>query len=251
MILPGCKEKKLPILLKRLSLVIKALIEAIKMTRHDFLFSLADLGSKEGRRIFIWCIKRIPENFRRALDKYAKFTKASYEWSKVGKYKTKSFGEVDFSDIAEFWGVDIKHYKHQIHLHFNGGNINQKIIDACLHTINNYFEINSAVKKAILNAYQENNALHGFFKCCYHCFPRYESIRIFGIGEFKTINLENAVKKLKYPDLRFTVDNNNLTIDLCYHFKSASLPAASNALIVTMNEQLNILKFEHCEHLLS
>jgi hypothetical protein len=162
------------------------------MTRQDFFWSGAHLGSKEGRKIFICCIKRIPENFRYEFNNYTKFTKASYEWSKVGKYKTKSFGEVDFSDIAEFWGVDIRHYKHQIHLRFNGGNINQKIIDSCLHTVNNYFDINSAVKKAILNAYQENNSLHGFFKCCYNRFPRYESIRIFGKEEFKMVNLENV-----------------------------------------------------------
>jgi hypothetical protein len=56
---------------------------------------------------------------------------------------------------------------------------------------------------------------------------------------------------LKYPDIDFTVDNNNLTISFYYHFESASLPAKSNALIVTMNEQLDILNFEHGEHLVS
>jgi hypothetical protein len=56
--------------------------------------------------------------------------------------------------------------------------------------------------------------LRGFFKYCYSLFPRYESVGIFGTGEFKTVNLDNVVKKLKFPDLEFTVDNDNLTIEL-------------------------------------
>jgi len=238
---------------KRLHTVIKAFIESIEMTQIDIIFSGANLNSKEGRRIYMRCIKMIPEHFRYKLDKNANFTplKISNWWSKVGKYKTKYFGEVDFSYIAEILGVDIKHYKHQIHLHFRGDYINQKIIDTCLHTVNDYFKINSVVKKAMLNTFQENKSLHDFFMCCYNIFPRYESVRIFGTEEFKMINMENVVNKLNYPDINFTVDNNNLTISFWYHFISNSTCAKGNALIVTMNEQLDILNFKHGEHLLS
>jgi hypothetical protein len=240
-------------LLKRLRTVINAFIETIKMTQFDIFWSCASLKSKEGRRILIRCIKAFPENLRYRLDKDADFTplKVTNEWSKVGKYKTKSFGEVDFSNIAEIFGVIIRHNKHRIELNFSGGNINKKIIDTCLHTVNNYFEINSSVKKAMLSAFEGNKSLHGFFKYCYSLFPRYESVGIFGTGEFKTVNLENVVKKLKYPDIWFTVENDNLTISFWYHFNSASTRAKANALVVTMNEQFDIMNFEHCEHLIS
>ena len=65
------------------------------------------------------------------------------------------------------------------------------------------------------------------------------------------INLKNIVEKLNYPDISFTVDNNNLTINFWYHFISTSTYAKGNTLIVTMNEQPDILKFEHAEHLIS
>jgi hypothetical protein len=240
-------------LLKRLHTLIKAMFKSIEMSKIDILFSGANLKSKEGRRIYMRCIKMIPGHFRYILNKNANFTplKVSNEWGKIGKYKTKSFGEVDFSYIAEILGVDIRHYKHQIHLDFSGDYINQKIVDTCLHAVDNYFEINSVVKQTMLSTFQENKYLHNFFKCCYNIFPRYESVRIFGTEEFKMINLENVVKKLNYPDISFTVDKNNLTINFWYHFKSTSAYAKGNALIVTMNEQLDILKFEHAEHLIS
>jgi len=199
------------------------------------------------------CIKAFPEHFCWKLGKDANFTplKVSNEWGKVGKYITKSFGVVDFSYIAEILGTDIKYDGHRINLHFDGDYINQKIIDTCLHTVNNYFEINNTIKQAMLTAFQENKSLHDFFEYCYENFPRYESVRIFGAEEFEVVNMENVVEKLKYPDLRFTMDNNGLAISLWYHFESASSPAKSNALIVTMSEQLNILSFEHGEHLIS
>jgi len=103
----------------------------------------------------------------------------------------------------------------------------------------------------MLSSFQENKSLHGFFKCCYNIFPRYESVRIFGAEKFKMINLKNIVEKLNYPDISFTVDNNNLTINFWYHFISTSTYAKGNTLIVTMNEQPDILKFEHAEHLIS
>ena len=52
----------------------------------------------------------------------------------------------------------------------------------------------------------------------------------------ESMDRRRKVVKFKYPDLRFTIDNNNLTIILCYHFESASFPVKSNVLIVTMNE---------------
>jgi len=240
-------------LLKRLQTVMKALIKSIEISEMDIMYSGANLKSKEGRNIFMNCIKRIPENIRCKLNKDAAFTplKVSNEWSKIGKYKTKSFGEVDLKDIAEIRGIDIRHKKQLINLKFYSDNINQKIINICLYTINNYFEINNTVKQTMLTAFQENKSLQGFFKCCYNCFPRYESVRIFGAEEFKMINLENVVKKFKYPDIKFTVDNNNLTISFYYHFKANSFHAKSDALIITMNEQLNIMNYEHIEHLVS
>ena len=239
-------------LLKRLHTVIKAFIESIKMTKFDIMFGFAGLKSRERRRILINCIKAFPEDLRYRLKKDADFTplKVTNEWSKAGKYKTKSFGVVDFSNIAEIYGVTIRHNKHRISLHFRGDNINKEIIDACLHTVNNYFEINSAVKKAMISAFEGNKSLHGFFKYCYSLFPRYESVGIFGTGEFKTVNLENVVKKLKYPDIWFTVENNNLKISFWYHFNSTSTRAMANALVVTMNDQFDIINFEHCEHLI-
>jgi len=229
------------------------MIEAIKMSKFDFSYSFASVKSKEGRRILMNCVMNIPGNFRYQLKKVAELTpiKVSNEWGKIGKYKTKHFGEVDFSNIAEWRGVDIRHYKHKIHLSFHGGSVNRKIIDACLNAVNNYFEINSTVKKAMITAFPQNKHLHDFFKYCYNSFPRYVSVGIFGAGEFKTVSLENVVKKLNYPDIVFTVDNNNLTIGFWYHFKSDCPDARGNALIVTMDEQLNILNYEHCEHLIS
>jgi len=239
-------------LLKRLRTVIKAFIESIKMTKFDIMFGFAGLKSGEKRRILINCIKVFPEDLRYRLKKDADFTplKVTNEWGKVGKYKTKTFGGVDFSNIAEIFGVTIRHNKHRIRLNFHGSNINKEIIDTCLNTVNNYFEINSTVKKAMLSAFEGNKSLHGFFKYCYSLFPRYESVGIFGTGEFKTVNLENVVKKLKYPDIWFTVENNNLKISFWYHFNSTSTRAMANALVVTMNDQFDIINFEHCEHLI-
>ena len=229
------------------------MIESIEMSKMDIMYSGADFKTEEGRRIFLNCIKRIPENIRYKLDKDANFTplKVSNEWSKAGKYKTKSFGEVDFGNIAEITGIEIRYKKQRINLHFYSGYINKEIIDTCLYTVNNYFEINNVVKQAIITDFQKNKSLQGFFNCCYNCFPRYESVRIFGKEEFNMINIENVVKKLKYPDIRFSIDNNNFTISLCYHFKSNSLQAKSDALIITMNDQLNIMNYEHVEHLVS
>jgi len=223
------------------------------MTQMDIMFSTASLKTKEGRRIYMRCLKMFPGHIRYILAKDANFTplNVTNDWGKVGKYKTKSFGKIDLSNITKIFGVDIKHYRHRINLHFYGDFINQKIIDACLYTINNYFDINSAVKQKMLIAFQNNKYLNSFFKHCYYYFPRYESIKIFGKEEFKMINLKNAVKKLKYPDLMFKVENNNLTIVFCYHFNSNSSSARSTALYVSMNEQLNILNFEYGEHLLS
>jgi len=240
-------------LLKRSHILIKALIKSIKVSREDFFWTNASLRTKEGRRTFVNCMKNIPRNFRYQLNKIAELTpiKVSNEWSRIGKYKTKFFGIIDFSNIAEWWGVDIRHYKHKIHLHFHGDNVDKKIIDACLYTVNNYFEINSSVKKAIVPAFQENKPLRDFFKYCYNSFSRYESVRIFGAGEFKTVNLDNAVKKLNYPDINFNVENDNLTINIWYHFMSTCVDARGNALIVKMNEQLNILNFEFCTHLIN
>jgi len=104
----------------------------------------------------------------------------------------------------------------------------------------------------MIAAFLGNKTLQEFFEYCYENFPRYESSRIFVVENFKMINLESVVGSLKYPDITFNVDkSNNLTISFCYHFDTASFPVRSHALLVTMNEQLNIMNFEHVEHLVS
>ena len=247
-------EKKLSRLLKRLQAVTEALIKSIEISEMDIQYCGANLKTKERRKTFMNCINKIPEYLNDKLDEAADFPslKVSNEWSKIGKYKTKSFDDVDFSEIAEGLGVDIEYNKQLINLFFDGGDINQKIIDTCLYTVNNYFEINNSVKKSIIAAFKENKTLQEFFEYCYENFPRYESSRIFVIEDFKMINLESVVGSFKFPNITFFVDkNNNLTISLLYHFDTASFPVKAHALLVTMNEQFDILKFEHAEHLIS
>jgi hypothetical protein len=172
------------------------------------------------------------------------------EWNKVGKYKTKSFGEVDFSNIAEWMGVRVKHNNQSMNLHFYGNSINEEKINICLNVINNYFDINKTVKKTMSSDFPDNKTLYGYFQTCYMNFSRYESVRIFGNCKFKMIDIGNVIKKLKHPDLTFTMEENDLTICLCYHFETSCLFGQANALMVYMDEQLNIVKFEHCEPLL-
>jgi hypothetical protein len=112
--------------------------------------------------------------------------------------------------------------------------------------IDRYFEINDIAKNAILNNYSKNKILKNYFKYCFNNFSKEIRMDIFGIDQYKNIDLRNVIEKLEYPNLMFKLNKKQEVIMTPFYILSrACFEGQSNILCVNINEQFNVINFEH------
>ena len=67
-------------------------------------------------------------------------------------------------------------------------------------------------------------------------------IEVFGVKDFKKINIKNVVDKLQYPNLLFSIDDDEINVSVDY---MVSKDYSDEILCVRMDEDLNITDFSH------
>ena len=67
-------------------------------------------------------------------------------------------------------------------------------------------------------------------------------IVIFGVKNFKKLDIEKTVEKMGYPDLIFAIKDDEITFSADY---MVSKEYSDEILLVIMDEELNVIDFSH------
>jgi hypothetical protein len=67
-------------------------------------------------------------------------------------------------------------------------------------------------------------------------------MEIFGVDKFQEMDIRNIVEKMDYPNLLFSMENNEINVSVDYKiFEEYS----DEILCVKMDEELNVINFSH------
>jgi hypothetical protein len=170
----------------------------------------------------------------------------------MGKYQTKHFGEINFYDFSDFLNANVYYDDYRISFLLSDRKIYTDKITVCLNMIDKYFDINNIAKNAIMANYSKNKKIKKYFKYCFKNTGKEERGEIFFSDKYRKIDFKNIIGKLAYPDLGFELsDKDNALIINCYYILSRKYSfCRSNLLCVKIDEELNVLDFNHVETLI-
>jgi hypothetical protein len=164
----------------------------------------------------------------------------------MAKIMTKYFGEIVYDETSNEIDFDVTFNGQEINICFNEFSLYRDKIQSCWDIIDQYDKLNEIAKNAIIEYFpQEKGAVNYYFKCHFEddMLDENELIEVFGVNNFKKINIKNVVEKMKYPDLNIWINKNN-ELDVCSDYKI--VPDYSDEILcITMDEKLNIIKFSH------
>jgi hypothetical protein len=159
------------------------------------------------------------------------------------KFKTKYFGEmiIDVDDNGH-GDTDVNYNNQKINIFLCEYNIYGDKVKACLEIMDKYVEINEAAKKAILENFTENETIKYYFECHFDILEEEQIMEIFGVDNFQEMDIKNIVEKLEYPNLLFSIKNDEINVSVDYKI---SKEYSDEILCVRMDEKLNITDFSH------
>jgi hypothetical protein len=164
----------------------------------------------------------------------------------MAKYATKHFGEIIFDETSDEIDFDVTFNGQEINIFFNDVSLYRDKIQSYWDIIDQYDKLNEIAKNAIIEYFpQKKGMVNYYFKCHFEddLLDEDELIEVFGVKNFKKIDIKNVVEKMKYPDLNIYINKNN-ELDICADFRIA--PEYSDEILcITMDNKLNIINFSH------
>jgi hypothetical protein len=160
---------------------------------------------------------------------------------KMSKYETKYFGEISIDEKSDFEYIDVEYRNKEINISF----FDCKIYGDKLKTldiIDKYIEINEIGKKTILGNFPENETIKYYFECHFDILEEEQILEIFDVKTFEEFDIKKTVDKLKYPNLLFGIENNEINFSVDY---KVSDDYSDEILSVKMDEKLNVTDFSH------
>jgi hypothetical protein len=164
----------------------------------------------------------------------------------MATYTTKHFGEIVFDETSNAIDFDVTFNGQKINICFNEFSLYRDKIQLCWDIIDQYDKLNEIAKSAIIEYFpQKKGAVNYYFKCHFEddMLDEDELLEVFGVNNFKKIDIKNVVAKMEYPDLNIWINKNN-ELDVCADYKVA--PEYSDEILcIKMDSKLNIIKFLH------
>lgn len=158
------------------------------------------------------------------------------------EYITKYFGKIIIDERDGHGSTNLKYNNHEIHVFLADFNIYGTKVNLCLEIIDKYFEINEIAKKAILENFPENETIKYYFECHFDVLEEEQLIEIFDVANFQEMDIKNIIEKLEYPNLLFSIENNEISVSIDYMI---SKKYSDEILCVKIDEKLNITGFSH------
>jgi len=162
----------------------------------------------------------------------------------MSKYVTKHFGEIEFDETSNEIDFDAIFNGQEINICFNEFSLYRDKIQLCWDIIDQYDKLNEIAKNAIIENFpQKKGVVNYYFKCHFEddMLDEDELVEVFGVNNFKKIDIKNIVEKMNYPYLNIWINKNN-ELEVSADYLIA--PEYSDEILcITMDTKLNILKF--------
>ena len=158
------------------------------------------------------------------------------------EFTTKYFGKIIITDDGEHGDTDVTYNNQEINIFLNDYSIYGDKVKICLDIMDKYVEINEIAKKAILENFAENETIKYYFECHFDMLEEEELMEVFGVKNFKEMDTKNVVEKLEYPNLLFSIANNEINVSVDY---KVSKEYSDEILCIRMDEKLNVTDFAH------
>ena len=112
--------------------------------------------------------------------------------------------------------------------------------------LDNCFVINEKIKIKLKNNYRKNRTMKYYFKECFENFDEEEQKKVFGIIEFKNMDIKSVIEKLLFLSVTFELNKKKeILINFYYNLSNESGFGKSNILGIIMDERSEIKKIEH------
>ena len=160
----------------------------------------------------------------------------------MAEFETKYFGKINVIEDGENGSANVKYNDQEIRIFFYKYNSYGDKIKTCLEIIDKYVEINKIAKNEIMENYIENKTVNFYFECHFDILEEEKLVEIFGVNNFNEIEIKNVVGKLKYPNLLFNKEENEINVSVDY---MVSKKYSSQILCVKMDKEINITGFSH------
>jgi hypothetical protein len=157
-------------------------------------------------------------------------------------FTTKYFGRIIINENGGHGNADVKYDNQKINIFLSDYNIYGDKVITCVDILDKYVEINKIAKKAILSNFKRNGIIRYYFECHFDMLEEEQLMEIFGVNRFEEMDIKNVVEKLDYPNLLFSVKNNEISVSVDY---MVSKEYSDEILCVRMDEKLNIIDFSH------
>jgi hypothetical protein len=153
----------------------------------------------------------------------------------MAEFMTKYFGEISINENDDGNAdVDVIYNNQEINIFLYEYNLYGNKVNACLKIMDKYVEINEIAKKAILKNFNEDKTIKYYFECHFDLLEEEDLIKIFGVNDFKKMGIESVVEKLEYPNLLFTIEDNEIAVSVDYE---VSKEYSDEILCVIMDEK--------------
>jgi len=162
--------------------------------------------------------------------------------AKIDKYSTKYFGEIVITEEDGHGSADVLYDNQKISIFLCDYNLYGDKVKVCLGIMDKYVEINEIAKKAILENFIENETVKYYFECHFDILETEYLLEIFDVNSFEEMNIKSVVEKLEYPNLLFSIGNNEIKVSVDY---MVSKEYSDEILCVRIDEKLNITDFAH------
>ena len=114
-------------------------------------------------------------------------------------------------------------------------------LSICLEIIDKYIELDKIVKQEILEKFSSNETINGYFKSQFDIMNEKKLLEIFGVTNFKKIDIKYCINKFEYPFLDFNIINNKVIVFADYYIS----PDYWEYLHISIDEDLNIIDILH------
>jgi hypothetical protein len=158
------------------------------------------------------------------------------------EFATKYFGKIVISEDDSHGDVTVKYNNQEIGIFLCDYRVYGDKVKICLEIMDKYVEMNEAAKTAILENFSKNKTISYYFECHFDILDEEQLMEIFGVNNFQELDIKNVVEKLEYPDLLFSIENNEITVSVDY---KVSKEYSDEILCVRMDEKLNVTSFSH------
>jgi len=158
------------------------------------------------------------------------------------EFLSKYFGKINIDVDGEVGGADVKYADEEINIFLYQVPLYEEKVNLCLKMLDKYIEMDEIAKKAIVDNFFENEIVKYYFECHFDGLEKEKLLEIFGKKTFEEIDSKKVVEKLNYPNLMFSLENNEIIVSVDY---MVSEKYSDEILCVKMDENLNVIYFSH------